>query len=39
MEKRDIYKKASRWSSKGFAKRLNTRGKRRLAKMALRSNG
>lgn len=47
MEKRDSYKKAiigpgglncscCRCGSKGYAKRLNARGKRRLAKMALR---
>lgn len=47
MEKRDSYKKAiagpggincscCRCGSKAFAKRLNARGKRRLAKMALR---
>lgn len=47
MEKRDSYKKAiigpgglncscCRCGSKGFAKRLNARGKRRLVKMALR---
>lgn len=47
MEKRDSYKKAiigpgglncscCRCGSKGFAKRLNARGNRRLAKMALR---
>ena len=39
MEKRDSYKKAIGFGSKAFAKRLNARGKRRLAKMALRSNG
>ncbi len=47
MDKRDTYKKAvagprgincpcCRCGSKGYAKRLNNRGKRRLAKNALR---